>query len=604
MARKAPKVQGQIQRTPHQLRVLEGVAQWAAFYRENIHLFIRDYLHVSLHVFQMILVLAMDRYASFVFIAARGIGKTFISAVYLCARCVLYPGTHVCISSGTRGQSHQIFEKILNEIVPKSPELYNEIDWKQTKTGGQEAMLVFKNTSTIKIVTASDSARSNRAQVLLIDEFRMVKKDTINTVLRKFFAGPRHPGYMDKPEYKNRRDLQERNKIIYASSGWYQDHWSFQRCKDVCRTMINPEHSGFVCGIPYQLALDEGMLMEEDILDEMSEADFSEIKFSMEMEALFWGESMGSFYNFEVVNRNRHIERAMLPTYICDNLPKTEADIFKIPPKVRGEIRILSVDVALMASRKHKNDAMAFTVNQMLPTKAGRYTHNFVYLDAKEGMRSEQAALMIRKLFEEFQCDYIVLDVKGVGLPIYDLLAMSLPDVETGEVYPALTCKNNEDLALRCTERNAAPVIYAIQGSLRFNSECAILLREGFKSGRIRLLVPEDDLDTLFGDTKGYGALTSEERVAIQLPYINTTLLIGELINLQHEESDGVVRIYEKAGARKDRYSSMSYNFWVANQIENDLRARVIGDAEYKRLEESFVFRAPSTSRGAKERRW
>lgn len=595
MARQAPKAMIQLQRTPHQLRVLAGVALWASFYRANIHLFIRDYLHISLHVFQMILVLAMDRFATFVFIAARGIGKTFLCAVYLVARCILYPGTHVCISSGTRGQSHQIFEKILTELVPKSPELYNEIDWKQTKTGGQDAMIVLKNTSTIKIVTASDSARSNRAQVLLIDEFRMVKKDTINTVLRKFFAGPRHPGYMDKPEYKNRKDLQERNKIIYASSGWYQDHWSYQRCKDVCKNMINPEHSGFVCGIPYYLGVEEGMLMEEDILDEMSEADFSDIKFSMEMEALFWGESMGSFYNFEAINRNRHIEYAMLPAAVTERLPKAEAELFKIPEKTRGEIRVLAVDVALMASRKHKNDAMAFTINQMLPTKAGRYSHNLVYLDAKEGMRSEQAALTIRKMFEEYKCDWLVLDVKGVGLPIYDLLAMDLPDPESGEVYPALTCKNNEDLALRCTVRNARPVIWAMQGSSKLNSECAILLRDGFRSGRIRLLMPEDELDTVLGDAKGYGSLTSSEKIAIKLPYINTTLLIGELINLQHEESDGVVRIYEKTGARKDRYSSISYNFWVSNQIETELRSRMMGDEEYKRIERSFVFRAPST---------
>ena len=58
------------------------------------------------------------------------------------------------------------------------------------------------------------------------------------------------------------------------------------------------------------------------------------------------------------------------------------------------------------------------------------------------------------------------------------------------------------------------------------------------------------------------------------MPYIDTTLLINELINLQYDSSNGVVRIYEKSGMRKDRYSSLSYNYYVAIQMEQELRKR------------------------------
>ncbi len=33
------------------------------------------------------------------------IGKTFLSAIYCVVRCILYPGTKICIASGTRGQA-------------------------------------------------------------------------------------------------------------------------------------------------------------------------------------------------------------------------------------------------------------------------------------------------------------------------------------------------------------------------------------------------------------------------------------------------------------------------------------------------------------------
>lgn len=53
------------------------------------------------------------------------------------------------------------------------------------------------------------------------------------------------------------------------------------------------------------------------------------------------------------------------------------------------------------------------------------------------------------------------------------------------------------------------------------------------------------------------------------MPYVHTTLLINELVKLQHEESGGRVRVFERSGMRKDRYSSLSYNYYVALQIES-----------------------------------
>ena len=43
-------------------------------------------------------------------------------------------------------------------------------------------------------------------------------------------------------------------------------------------------------------------------------------------------------------------------------------------------------------------------------------------------------------------------------------------------------------------------------------------------------------------------------------PYIESTLLIYELINLEHKIVGTNVRINEKSGMRKDRYSSLAYN--------------------------------------------
>ena len=101
--------------------------------------------------------------------------------------------------------------------------------------------------------------------------------------------------------------------------------------------------------------------------------------------------------------------------------------------------------------------------------------------------------MVIRRLYEEFQCDYIVLDANGLGLGVFDALVRDIVDPDTGEVYPALSCCNNKEMAERCTTRGADKVIWSIKASPAFNSDCAVLLREGFKSGKIRLLITEYD---------------------------------------------------------------------------------------------------------------
>lgn len=86
-------------------KVLDGAAVWGAFYRNHPAQFAEEYLHLKLKTFQKILITMMFWSTTFVLIACRGLGKTFISAVYCVIRCILYPGTKVCIASGTRGQA-------------------------------------------------------------------------------------------------------------------------------------------------------------------------------------------------------------------------------------------------------------------------------------------------------------------------------------------------------------------------------------------------------------------------------------------------------------------------------------------------------------------
>lgn len=287
------------------------------------------------------------------------------------------------------------------------------------------------------------------------------------------------------------------------------------------------------------------------------------------MEAMWFGDEDGAFFDFDSISKNRRIKYAMLPDKTASLLNNNQK--IRIPPKQNGEKRILSADVALMSSSRHNNDATAIFINQMTPSKAGRYISNIVYGDSCEGLHTEDQALIIRRLYDEYACDYIVLDCTGLGLGVYDALVRDIIDPDTGEVYPALSCCNDQEMASRCTTTGADKVIWSIKATTKLNSDCAVLLREGFRSGKIRLLMTEYDADIMLSEIKGYKSLSPSEKVRLQMPYVHTTLLINELVKLQHEESGGRVRVFERSGMRKDRYSSISYNYYVALQIESRL---------------------------------
>ena len=373
------------------------------------------------------------------------------------------------------------------------------------------------------------------------------------------------PGYLSKPEYAH---LQERNSEMYMSSAFYQSHWSFEKTKAYFANMLDDKRRYFCCSLPYQLAIKEGLLSREQVEDEMSEADFDPIAFSMEMGAEFYGDSDGAFFRYDDISKCRKIKT---PYYPIDFYDKRGINV---PELAIGERRILSVDVALMASRKHNNDAAAITINVALPNGDTSYISNIVYVETFEGLTTDELGLTIMRYFYHYKCTDLVLDSSGNGLGVYDVIIKETYDPQLGITYDALCACNDDNMASRCKVKNAKKCVWCIKASADFNSNAATALRAGFKNGNINLLVSEFDAEEIIKKTKGYSKLSAKEQVALSLPYIQTSLLINEMINLEHEINNNKVKLKERSGMRKDRFSSIEYNYWVAQELGLKLRPK------------------------------
>lgn len=547
-------------------KTMDVIAWRAGYYRENPQRFVKDFLNIRLRLFQKILIYAMMKYDYFFFVASRGLGKTYLVALFACIRCILYPGTKIVAMAPTFKQGKEIILKITDDFMHSSKLLRNEI--LRTSTGLNDCGVWFKNGSWIQVRVANDNSRGARSNILIIDEVRMVKRYVISTVARPMNSSPRQPGYLSKKEYSH---LKEMNKEFYMTSAWYKQSEVFDMVKAYFSRNLDNNAKYFLCDLPYMIAIQEELLMREQVLNEMSEETFSDISFAMEREGIFYGSSEDSLFNYNNLIERRTRTEAFYPLSVYD------INGISIPSKEVGEKRILSVDVALLASKKHDNDASAIIINQALPTTNDSYKCNIVYIETIEDILSQDLALIIMRYFYKYKCDYLVLDCTGVGQPILDEIMQDRYDSSYGETYKAMTCINNDELAVRCKDPTANKCVYAIKANAKLNNDLCVSLRSAILNGYVNFLVDETDVtnkETWNKVVKNYNKLSDNDQTKVKLPFYQTSALINEMINLDYDLSNGLIKVREKSGARKDRFSSLEYSYYVIEQLKLKKRKR------------------------------
>lgn len=557
------KTQTEIEKDKQQ-KIMETVAWRAGYYRSNPHRYVIDVLGLSLKWFQQILLWCMMHYNFVMYLAARGQGKTYLTALFCCVRCILFPGTKIVVSSRTLKQANEVLLKIQDDFMKQSSILRSEIE--KCNIGQNDASIYFKNGSWIKTRTSSENSRSARANCIVVDEFRMVDETVINTVLRKFLTSPRQPKYLQKPEYAH---MQERNKEIYMSSAYFKSSWAYRKAQSYTLNFFDDTKKYFICGLPYQVSVREGLLSRSQLEDEMSEADYNELVQQMEMECLWFGDTEGSLFKFDELTARRRLRKSFPPLSFCN-------DKITIPKLTATGKRILSIDVALMQStKKKKNDASAIFINDLIQVNDTAYQSNFVYGETFEGLKTDELGMIVMKYFYEYQCTDLVLDTNGIGLGVYDFITKDQICQENGKRYQAMTCINDKDMAERCKVRDANKVVWSVKANANFNNEICVLLRNGIQNGKINFLIPEQDADSSLKETyKGYFKMSPTEQAKLKMSYIQTTFAVYELVKLDHEVKNGNIKVKEVEGMRKDRYSSIAYSYWCACQLELKLKPK------------------------------
>lgn len=542
------------------------VAEYVSFYRDNIHRFAEDYIGVVLKPFQKFLMYMLHHHDFSLFVMTRGIGKSWLIAVYACCLAVLYPNSEIIIVSRTMKQSKSIVElKILGDLFKKSPRLSKEMA-RLDRFGGN-TIIHFKNGSSITPAVAGEASRGLRSTCIIIDESRLVDSMIVQSILQPT-SHPRQTRYMDFPEFGAKYYPNDESKDIYLTSAWFKAHPLYQQFIAFNKGMIEGRPV-FTCALSVETALNNGLLSKTRLEQVKNQPDMSHIRYSMEYETLFYGESEDAFFNLEEIQGCQTLDRPFYCPTLIDykkriNFPTNQK-------KEKDEIRIISADIALAVGQD--NDASAFTLVRLIPNEHGRYERYIVNIETFEGANSYDQAVRLKQLFYDFEADYIVLDAITIGISVYDNLCRVSEDTDRGKTYKAMSAFNDEDLAKKCQEINAIPCIFAIKGTQQVNHECHVIVQDMIQRNMIHFLT-----DTQFAKEEFlYNEYAISEKHAEKqsffiAPYLQTESLINEMINLTTEIRGGYVRLSESSQKRrKDRYMSLAYANYFANILEQDI---------------------------------
>lgn len=543
---------------------------WNTFFRRNPHRFIETYLGIALHWYQSIVIYLMFAVTYIVIIAARASAKSWIIAVYSVTRAILYPNSKIVLTANTRGESRLIVsDKILNELWNASPNLRREVSrWIDNKT---EVIVYFRNGSTIETVTCDEQARGHRSTVNVGEEARKINKKRMDSIISPFRIVRQVP-YRMLPDYTGPEFMESPCEILISSSE-EEKNWVVQTAYKTASVMVDSGKAFFIA-LDYSITLRHGIRTREQMIEDYRK--FDPITWYVEYENGVLRHNAAAYFSYDIV---KACQKSKLPFY-----PRKTEDVINhvrnryAIPRLPGEKRLVTCDIAFVD--RNGNDNSVFSCLRLFPErdehKQPIFKVQVPYLEGQKGKETRKQAIRIRQLFEDFDADFIVLDCRNAGVACYDALARVLFDDERGCEYKPLKAMNDDAIANRIYAPSAEPKIFVISASARLNSDMAVNLRAMMTNGELELLVPKDEgLSELRKTIPDYLRAYDDpdERFWFERPYLETMLLVNELVSLQYEkgENTGLIRIFERGNEVKDRYSSLTMGCWFASQLARDI---------------------------------
>ena len=572
-----------------------------AFWRENPHRFAEEYLGFHLHPFQKYLLWSLNNetLSRAILYASRGLGKTFIVALFVIVKSILYPNTKCIVASPLKDQATN-FIKVIKDLAKEYPmvaeSIVGGIDGITTPTNGR-GKIEWKGGSTT-ISVASASARGLRCNLLILDEFVWIKFSDVSDILRKTMTKKREPKYLHKKKYANLADLEHNTEICLSSIDTVSD-WGYIAFQDYCENIAKGLKDYNVYSLPYQFGTESGVIDKKIIELDMREGKTSLDSFKKEMEVIPYGEAKNALFKYEEMNNARKLQFPLIPIttkeYIKFDGDKTKYKYYRKRPSISGFVRLLVADIAV-STRKNADNSV-FMIMDGTPNKNNEYNIDVRYIEIPENSDIEPQCMRLKQLFYDLECDYCMIDANGaLGLSAYSILQSPTNDEERGIVYPAWgICSMSPEITEVEDAKDCDHVVYGMKvsgmGASEKIHEMNIKSKLFFERGKIGFLKKKETIMDYLDDNFEFSVLKSsndpddkDEALRLIAPYEQTESLIDEGIKTQMVKLPSGRYTIQEGEVDKDRIITFMYGIYLFVKLEQDLKV-VDTSYSYQQLE-------------------
>ena len=487
----------------------------------------------------------------------RAYSKSFLSMMVLMLRCILYPNSHLFVTTGGKEQAASITIAKIEEICKLIPSLNNEIDWTRgaSKKSKDDVKYIFKNGSSIDILPAKQSSRGQRRTGGLMEECVLIDGDILNEVIipttnvdRLLPDGTRH-----------KEEVINKSQIYITTAGWKNSFAYDKLIELLIQSVIEPDRV-MIMGGTYETPVTEGLL-DEDFVDQLKlQGTFKEESFDREYRSLWSGDAENAFYSSEKFDKHRVL---LQPEYEYSGRSSKNA------------YYVLGVDVGRIGCT---TEVCVFKVT---PQPQGTSLKSLVHIYTYEAEHFEDQAIHIKKLYYKYKARVISIDANGLGIGLVDFMVKSQVDPESGDSLPPFGVEGgtSEDAVEPYKKIKGADVeenaLYLIKANAPINTEAYSYAQTQLSSGKIKFLIDESMAKTKLMSTKVGQNMDSDKRNEFLKPFTLTSILREQMLNLV-EKNSGVNIILEQSSKsiKKDKFSAFIYGLYYIKQEEDNKRKR------------------------------
>lgn len=523
-----------------------------SFYREYPDLLV-DYLagpnsNFRLYFYQRVFIRVVMRHRYVYATFPRAYSKSFLSMMVLMLRCVLYPNSHLFVTTGGKEQAASITVAKVEEICSLIPAFRNEINMDRgvSKKSKNNVNYIFKNGSSIDILAARDTSRGQRRTGGLMEECVLIDQNALNEIIipttnvdRYLPDGTRH-----------KEEVVNKSQIYITTAGW-KNSFAFDKLIELLiQSLIEPDMV-MVIGGTYITPVAEGLL-NEDFVDELKlSGTYNEDSFDREYRSRWSGDAENAFYSSEKFDRHRVL---LQPEYEYSGRSS------------RSAYYVLGVDVGRIGCTTE------VCVWKVTPQAQGTSLKSLVNIYTYDAEHFEDQAIHLKKLYYKYKAKVLAIDANGLGVGLIDFMTKSQIDPETNDVLPDFGVTNDEDglykkLKTPITETDA---MYLIKANAPINTEAYTYAQTQLSSGKIKFLIDESQAKTKLMSTKVGQNMKIDERNEQLKPYILTSILREQMLNLT-ESNEGVNIILKQSSKsiKKDKFSAFVYGLYYIKQDED-----------------------------------